>query len=173
MPDLSIRPARPDDLDALAHLWDAFMREQAALDARATPSDDAPARGRTTLRDAIGSPHALVLVAERAGEPIGFVAGHTRAPSPVYAGSVEAQLTELYVAPPERRQGLAGRLMRAAIAWARERGLSRVRFDVLWANAPSRAVWDRSGYAPVSLTYAVELDPPDAPSERAPMGFQV
>ncbi len=168
-----IRPARPDDLNALAQMWSAFMREQAQIDARATPSKDADERGRTTLRDAIGSRSAVVLVAEASGKPVGFVAGHTSAPSPVYEGSVEAQLTELYVVPEHRRGGLAGRLMDAAVDWARERGLSRVRFDVLAANTPSRAVWDGRGIEPISVTYAVELEAPSDESNRVPMGFQV
>ncbi len=169
----TIRPAHPADLNALAQMWSAFMREQAALDPRATPSKDADERGRTTLRDAIGSLSAVVLVAEADGKPVGFVAGHTSAPSPVYAGSVEAQLTELYVVPKYRRAGLAGRLMDAAVEWARERRLSRVRFDVLAANAPSRAVWEGRGMQPISVTYAVELEAPPEESDRAPMGFQL
>ncbi len=169
----TIRPARPADLDTLAQMWSAFMREQADIDARATPSRDANERGRTTLRDAIGSPSAVVLVAEANGKPVGFVAGHTSAPSPVYAGSVEAQLTELYVAPAHRRAGLAGRLMHEATGWARGKGLSRVRFDVLAANSGSHAVWQGQQIEPISVTYAVELEAPAPEPTRGPMGFQV
>ncbi len=169
----TIRPARPADLDALAQMWSAFMREQASLDERATPSGDADERGRTTLRDAIDSSSAVVLVAESKDELAGFVAGHASAPSPVYAGNVEAQLTELYVVPKHRRAGLAGRLMDAAVEWARSEGLSRVRFDVLAANAASRAVWEGRGVEPISVTYAVELESAPSRAKRAPMGFQV
>jgi ribosomal protein S18 acetylase RimI-like enzyme len=169
----TIRPAEPRDLPSLHALWKAFMAEQAQLDARATPSDDASERGRTTLRDAVGSKQAIVLVAEQKGAVVGFVAGHTSAPSPVYAGGVEAYLTELYIAPDARRQGLATQLMERAVAWARERGLTRVRYDVLAANHASRATWKQAGIDPISLTYAVELDSEPSTTRRAPMGFEL
>ncbi|MEZ5886823.1 MAG: GNAT family N-acetyltransferase [Paracoccaceae bacterium] len=60
-----------------------------------------------------------------------------------------AMVHALHVAPEFRRRALAANLMRAAAAWARDAGATRLGLAVTEANAPARALYERLGMAQV------------------------
>jgi hypothetical protein len=55
------------------------------------------------------------------------------------------------VAADRRREGIGEALLRALLAGARERGLSRVRLEVLEANEPARRLYERLGFRHLRL----------------------
>lgn len=57
----------------------------------------------------------------------------------VYAGGRFGEITELYVAPPFRSQGVAGRLVARAVAFGHARGWQR-----LEVGAPDQPAWART-----------------------------
>ena len=127
--DTLVRPARASDVDALARLWLRFMREEedAVPDADA---EGALAGWQERLRTQIAG--GLVLVAEAAGEVVGFLAGidsGRRAWGP--AGVL--YVVDLYVLPEARHTPAAGRLMRALAATAVSQG-----YAALWTNTHAR-----------------------------------
>lgn len=58
-------------------------------------------------------------------------------------GAVNAHVNAVYVKPEYRRRGLAARLMRLALDWARERGCKRVR---LRASDEGRFLYEALGF---------------------------
>lgn len=66
-----------------------------------------------------------------------------RLPYPGHAIGLEAYLLNVYVPPPWRRQGIAGRLVDTALAAARERGVAKV---WLHASAAGRVLYQRRGF---------------------------
>jgi GNAT superfamily N-acetyltransferase len=67
----------------------------------------------------------------------------------------QALLLNVYTEPAWRRRGIAERLVRAAVAWAAERGASGV---VLHAAAEGRALYERLGFeATNEMRYAADL----------------
>lgn len=58
-------------------------------------------------------------------------------------GTASAHVNAVYVKPAYRRRGIAGRLMQLAIAWARERGCTRVR---LRASEDGRFLYEHLGF---------------------------
>lgn len=56
-------------------------------------------------------------------------------------------LTDIQTAPDARRQGYAGHLVAALLAWGREQGATRAYLQVVRANGPARRLYDRFGFA--------------------------
>ncbi|WP_149537985.1 GNAT family N-acetyltransferase [Siccirubricoccus phaeus] len=69
----------------------------------------------------------------------------------------------VYVRAEARGQGMALRLMQAAIAQARAAGVQRLLLTVGHANAPARRLYDRLGFLP----YGVERDALRLPDGRS------
>lgn len=128
MNELSVRPAAPDDLDAVLAFW-RTAAEGTSI------SDDRAGVERLLERD----PRALIL-AERGGELVGTViAGFD---------GWRCHLYRLAVAPERRRQGVATALLAAAEERFVRLGGRRADAMVLVRNERARYAWSAAGYAP-------------------------
>ncbi|GCD47536.1 GNAT family N-acetyltransferase [Streptomyces paromomycinus] len=122
---LHIRPARPDDLEAVAALRWQWVQE----------TDEAPP---VTPRDAFvrhfvawsqenaSSHHCLVMVRGDVVIGMACLAVTRRVPSPRALERASGDVQCVYVVPHEREGGLGGRLIDAVLELAREQGLERV-----------------------------------------------
>ncbi|MBJ6999765.1 GNAT family N-acetyltransferase [Streptomyces griseofuscus] len=128
MNELSVRPALPDDLDAVLAFW-RTAAEGTSI------SDDRAGVERLLERD----PQALIL-AERGGELVGTViAGFD---------GWRCHLYRLAVAPERRRQGVATALLAAAEERFLRLGGRRADAMVLVRTERARYAWSAAGYAP-------------------------
>jgi ribosomal protein S18 acetylase RimI-like enzyme len=100
--------------------------------------------------DARGAP-AGMLIAGRADEGA-FVLPRNRP---------HGEVSDLWVAPAARRQGLATRLLAEAERRFRAAGLRRMTIAALAANAPAAALYRRWAGGPHAVLYARDLDPAD------------
>jgi ribosomal protein S18 acetylase RimI-like enzyme len=68
----------------------------------------------------------------------------------------------VHVERPWRGQGLGRRLMEAAEAWARERGIGQITLNVSARNAPARGLYDSLGYEieSIRMSKALPAQPP-------------
>ncbi|HEY5059845.1 MAG TPA: GNAT family N-acetyltransferase [Gaiellaceae bacterium] len=140
-----IRPATHDDLPRVRELWRAFEHEIADAPWRDDDSEADLAVLEQTIRDGI------VFLAEQDGRAVGLaVAAKT--------GARLGFLDMLYVEPRARRAGVAAELVRETSAALRALGAEVLELDVLTANEPARAVYERWGFAPVELKLAAPLD---------------
>src|SRR5215467_2239238 len=63
-------------------------------------------------------------------------------PNPVNEPEVHAYLTNFYVVPEMRRQGLGGSLLNKAVSWSRGQGADAI---IMWASPASRSFYRRCG----------------------------
>jgi GNAT superfamily N-acetyltransferase len=87
-------------------------------------------------------------IAEDDSGPLGSGAAILRPtpPNPVCPdGGTPAYLLNFYVRPEARRRGVATALVRACLAWCRERRVVRI---TLHASAAGRRVYERLGFVP-------------------------
>jgi ribosomal protein S18 acetylase RimI-like enzyme len=125
MDDVTIRAARPADVEAVLALW------AGARSPHASTPDDADAVALVLAQDAL-------LVAERGDRIVGtLIAGWDG-----WRGS----MARLAVAPEARRQGLARRLVAEGERRLRERGARRVNALVDASDDGVRAMWETLGY---------------------------
>lgn len=136
-----IRPVLPSDRDAVM----ALAPRLCVGVARWRPLDRVRAVATGWVADALdrAGPTAPVWVSEADGEVVGFVAAATVGH---WSGQTDAYVGELAVAPGHSGQGIGRMLMEQAEAWARERGLGRLRLETGWANTGARGFYEAIGY---------------------------
>lgn len=156
MSSLSIRPARPADLDAILALEFAVF--------------SADRLSRRSLRGFIASPHrpVLVAVADRALAGYALVA--------LRRGSRAARLYSIAVDRKLARRGVGRALMAASERYARARGRDRLSLEVRADNAAAIALYRGLGFREFghyddyyadgarALRFEKPLDPPAPPA---------
>ena len=134
---LSTRRAGPQDLDALAVLFDAYRGFYGQ------PSDVARARDWLRTRMRVGE--SVVLVAERGGGIVGFTQLY-----PMFS-SVRTErtwiLNDLFVSEAARRGGVARALLDAAVEFARASGAAGISLETTRDNASARALYRAAGWS--------------------------
>jgi ribosomal protein S18 acetylase RimI-like enzyme len=160
MPDVLMRHAIPDDLDALE-----------AIENRVFETDRL---SRRSLRYYIGHPRDALLVCERRGEVVGYALVAVR------SGTALSRLYSIAILPEHARGGLGHRLMEAVENAALQRGSILLRLEVRADNAAAIALYERRGYRRFgvyedyyedhtdALRYEKRLVPQIAPPTRPP-----
>lgn len=133
---LEIRPAAAADAEAVAALLTDFNGE---------PVDGPTAARRLAALQGI----EMVLLALRDGAAVGLCS--LRVVPFLSADHPYAEVTELYVAPEHRRQGIARRLMREAEALARAQGAPSVYLLTGFQNETAQAFYRSIGYGDYAL----------------------
>lgn len=131
MPTISTRRAGTADAATVARFVHALLDE---LSGGKAPGIETVTRSaQTVLADA----GVVAVIACADEEPVGvIVLNECKA---IYAGGTFAEISELYVHPDMRSQGIAPRLIEAALTEAQARGWKR--FEV---GAPGQPKWKRT-----------------------------
>jgi ribosomal protein S18 acetylase RimI-like enzyme len=149
---LVVREARPDDLDMVVPLFDAY-REFYGV-----PADPRATRSFLAARQARGE--SLLLVAVEAVPDGSSPDERKEAHDPMLGfahlypsfSSVSLRkiwiLNDLYVPPAHRRSSVARRLIAFSAAYAMNDGAVRVELATQIANTPARRLYDSLGFAP-------------------------
>jgi RimJ/RimL family protein N-acetyltransferase len=136
-----IREAEPGDAAALVALAREVSREPEGW-LLSSADWRAPAAERRYLRAVRRSAHAEVFVAEA---PEGLVGRLSVARDPHPASQHVADLG-LMVAASHRRQGIGRALLRRAVEWARDSGVSKLELHVFPDNGPAIALYESFGF---------------------------
>ena len=160
---LMVRAATLGDLNALARLHAAVVKDQSQWQPDETPN---PQFDRQRyLRRRLGTASMIMLVAERSGEVLGYVDGQgggaqpasrswrrlirrvlgRPAEPPMFLPRSDAYLANVYVAVDARGAGVGAELVQAFMAEARRRGCARVHTDVLAGNDASLRMFEHAG----------------------------
>jgi L-amino acid N-acyltransferase YncA len=141
----TIRPATADDLEALV----AYEIEIARISFGDEAITD-PALHRKRITGSLGKPDEVTLVAERDGAVIGWVwlSGRTNS----LTGDRYGNLRSLATSDLPGRGTVAELLLDAALAAARERGVSEVVGKVHMRNVAMRTVYAKLGFAAEHLS---------------------
>jgi GNAT superfamily N-acetyltransferase len=118
--EIDVRDVRPSDLPALVQLILAFRRERGEID----ESEAEAASVLQAISQCRESPGHDLIVAERAGEAVGYLALH-RIPFPMLAGS-EGYVSDLLVRSSLRGSGIGKALLAEAERRARQSGCVRL-----------------------------------------------
>jgi ribosomal protein S18 acetylase RimI-like enzyme len=112
---------------------------------------DEPHDTREDFASVLANDNCLVLVAEHEGEVVGYIDASVQRPTrPDEAGQPWCSINNVVVKCGRRRQGIGSMLLRAAEAWACEKGLAQVRLEVFEFNARARVLYKRLGYDTIS-----------------------
>ena len=154
-----IRPATAADVPALGRLGAALMRQHHAFDTRRflPPGDDPEGGYGWFLGQQLEDADAVVIVAEQNDTVVGYVYAGIEPLSWKELRDEGGFVHDLFVAEPARGLGAGPRLLDAAFAWLRARGMPRV---VLWTaeqNATAQHVFTRAGFRRTMIEMTREL----------------
>lgn len=156
MPDVVIRPPKPDDAEGLALAARDLAEQYAAREPERfqIPEQDALiAALRATLQAPLPQ-NSIWLVAEFAGEAVGDAYAQLHEPSADAGvqpqrdvGRRRVHLDYLAVQASHRGQGIGSRLLSAVEEWARENGAELISTDTnLRSNEGAVEFYERHGY---------------------------
>ncbi|HEX9563843.1 MAG TPA: GNAT family N-acetyltransferase [Gemmatimonadaceae bacterium] len=148
---LRVRPAGLDDLEVIARLRVALLREEAGnpLFARAHPR--ALARARRLTRAQLARDHEVIFLAWHRSAPVGVLRCRENRTTPLVPNDRGAVVTTAYVLSGHRRRGVLRALLGAADTWCRQRGLSGMRLRCGLANTGGQRAWRALGFTPAEL----------------------
>ena len=144
---MTIRGATEADHDTIRELWTAFADEMAGPPFLRETWESAWSDLRRHIADGIA------LVAEQDGRPVGFVFARLEKSLPDLA-----HVTDLYVVPDSRRQGVSKTLLREVAAELERRGVRHIGLDVASHNAGAQAVYDRLGFVEYERFLATSVE---------------
>lgn len=143
----AIRLYRGEDLPALGAIArTAFHATRFYVDTR-IPRDRADALYQTWVERSCASDAEHVLVAERAGEPAGFITCRSE------RGAREGQIGLFAVSPEHAGAGAGSALIQAALAWARERELTRLVVVTQGRNLRAQRLYQRAGFLSTRMQF--------------------
>ena len=142
----NVRLAERRDLDRVAALWTAITHHHAELDPLFTQRPDADQALRALIGELHVDPEAAIFVFDAEGDLPGMcIVRIDRAP-PILEETERAEITDVGVRFAFRRQGIARRLVDAALDWVRRAGVERIEVQVAVGNAEGQAFWRAMGF---------------------------
>jgi GNAT superfamily N-acetyltransferase len=140
-----IREGAAADIPAIEPLWKALYEHQASHGLLVSVPPDGFAKWQAGIAGTLGR-FSCLIIAERAGVPIGFVAGRVRPHPPYLGGQAAGYLGEVFVDQEARGASVGRRLLDATIAWFAKRDVRRVELNVIPGNREGLAFYERLGW---------------------------
>jgi GNAT superfamily N-acetyltransferase len=159
--DVSIRIARPDDLDPLAAMGDLVGEHQARAPVYAPLLPEWTLERRAGYAELLADAVSTIFLAERAGVLLGFqihVATDSR-PGDLMTPRGCTELVLAATAPEARGTGVGRALTAHALAWAHEQGFTTCETDWRTANLLAAPFWRASGFRPTFYRLSRTIDP--------------
>jgi len=150
---MEIRRADPTDAGALSKVAAATFRLACppGITDEAVAGFIAEVLSQERFEDYLADPDRSLLLAEEAGEPIGYtmlVFGdpYDEDVRAVVPDRPAAELSKIYVLPDRHRSGLAAQLMTASVEIARDRGAAVLWLGVNQQNERAQRFYAKSGF---------------------------
>ena len=149
--DFEIRRGTRDDVDRLEALWRALREHHATLPAMPAVRsiEDSWAHRRGEYLAWLSGERHILLLAERAGQPIGYAVVSIGGGAATWdIGEPTAEIETLSVLESERGKGVGHALTRAAVEAASEAGAGAVLVGVAHSNEDAIRFYEREGFEP-------------------------
>jgi GNAT superfamily N-acetyltransferase len=144
---MEIRQATRDDAVAIVEdLWLPFAREMAELDDYNALAAEAREDAVEHRREELSQADYCVQIAVEGGTFVGFASAEVQASSPVFERGANLGISEVYVRPEWRQQGIASALLDAIEAWGNEQEYETVSLTVNANNHAARAFYEDWGF---------------------------
>ena len=146
--EIHIRPARLENLDAIARLWIAMMQDHRRADPRVRLADGAAAAYSAYVNYHLTERDSCVRVVEVEGRVVAFglltIARNLQMFDPPRFG----YLSDLVVDAAWRRRGIGRRLVAHLLEWLRRRKIDCLQLQHYENNKAGEAFWRACGFEP-------------------------
>jgi ribosomal protein S18 acetylase RimI-like enzyme len=144
--NILIRPAQPDDLDALADLWIELGDFHTPLHPRFALAEHARKGWKEFVSLRMVEGDWQIFLAEVDGIVVGFISGTVQFNPDIFQQTQFGHIMDIIVTAAHRRSGIGEQLVRAMFAWFQARGISVVDLNVAAANPAGQAFWRKLGF---------------------------
>jgi len=151
---VTVDPADPVEADAVADLWVALASEQRPHGSHVDPDANHDAIRESMARHAVDGG---LTVARDGDDIVGFVRFDVERGALVQ-DRVRGVVRDIYVVPARRDEGIGARLLDAAEAALRGRGVTVVALEALAANADAIRFYERQGYRRHRIEFEREVE---------------
>lgn len=149
---MEVRRANVDDAVAIVDdLWLPFAREMEELDNYNALAADARDAAIEHRREKLSDPKYCVHLAVEDGTFVGHTSAEIQASAPVFERGATLAISEVYVRPDWRRQGIASALLDALEDWGKKREYETVSLSVNVDNRAAKAFYEEFGFEPKRL----------------------
>jgi ribosomal protein S18 acetylase RimI-like enzyme len=158
--EVTVRPARPDDEEAMGRLGAMLVEEHHQFDPKRfiAPAPQLRERYGQFLVSKISRSDMVVLLAERAGERVGYAFGGMEGNDFMALRGPAGVLYDLVVDPAHRRQGVGSALMEGALDALERLGAPRVLLFTAEKNEAAQALFAKSGFRRTMIEMTREFD---------------
>ena len=146
MRGISVRQARPDDLDAVVELRLSLLREYGDHPLYGRLHPDARRRAFDLYRAQLASSHETIFVAELGDEVVGVLRCVDTPSSPLLTPDRYCYVSSAYVKPHTRRKGVLSALIEAAEHWCDARGITEMRLHNASGVRMAEDTWSALGF---------------------------
>lgn len=143
---VSVREAKPDDLDAVVELRLSLLREYGDHPLYGRLHPDARRRAFELYRSQLASAHETMFVAELGDEIVGVLRCVDTPSSPLLTPERYCYVSSAYVKPHTRRKGVLTALVDAAERWCDARGLTEMRLHNASGVRMAEDTWSALGF---------------------------
>ena len=143
---VSVRKAKPDDLDAVVELRLSLLREYGDHPLYGRLHPDARRRAFELYRSQLASAHETMFVAELGDEIVGVLRCVDTPSSPLLTPERYCYVSSAYVKPHTRRRGVLTALVDAAERWCDARGLTEMRLHNASGVRMAEDTWSALGF---------------------------
>jgi ribosomal protein S18 acetylase RimI-like enzyme len=159
-PDVIVRDARPGDGEAMGKLGAMLVNEHHHFDPKRfiAPVPRLSERYGEFLVSRIGQPQMIVLVADLAGDVVGYCYSAMEGNDYMALRGPAGVIYDLVVDPAERRKGIGSGLINATFEALKKLGAPRVLLFTAEKNHVAQAMFEHSGFRRTMIEMTRELD---------------
>jgi ribosomal protein S18 acetylase RimI-like enzyme len=139
-------------------LWEEMIEHHRTLSNQFELSDDGREKFSKYLAKKFSEKSTKLLVASRNGEIIGFMLCLLSPNVPVFKERTIGVVSDVYVRPEFRRQGITKEMLKVAIRWFHKNKVVTVQLNVAAANIEARTVWNQLGFQAHMIMKRLDLD---------------
>jgi len=145
---IEYRAANRSDLNALLPLVEGFAREQHAQLGIHELAEGFMQFAKSSLAQALEHPAAVVMVAEVGGAIVGYAVGMLQEPPSIFRPELYTYVSDLYVLPEHRRQGIGTGLVERVRGWGYLKGSFALSL-ITPVGSPAVRVGEKVGMRPI------------------------
>src|SRR5215475_4171524 len=142
---LILRHAEADDFDRIKPLWIALYQHQYEHGMLLRLPEGAYDAWLKSILPFLGR-FASVVIAERNGEILGFVAGRIRTLPPYFGSAAIGAISEVFISDAYRGAGIGRRLLAFSLQWFEAQQITRVELQVVAGNPDGIRFYHQLGW---------------------------
>lgn len=155
MPELTFRQANLADLPVLQKLNQKIMVNNAKFATDLLPDFEFTSAGEEFFQGMISCPGGCCLLAEEAGELIGYTNGQPK--MMINRTQKYFEIDNLGVIPDRKGHGYGHLLLEEIFSWAKDQGYERVYLSCYAKNSEALAFYKKHGFAEIEVGLEREL----------------